>query len=377
MLWLLVSRTLLVGFKTETLRGLGALSGGHTEQGSVARTPDPRQIYTSDDLTSALQKLRRLAAGSAKVTLPLRQIAERAQHPLTSIHRHMRGETLPPRDVFERMLRALGVPQNRMAPWLAAWDRVADAKNSRLAPVAFVPRAPWHDEPGSRRSTVVGQSWTFTYALQHEHAARVCIATGDIQRLRAAEIWVNSENTNMEMPRITDRSVSAVIRYFGSRRDDAGNVVDDLIADELHTAVAGRRPLAPGSVVVTGPGMLAQTNRVRHIIHVAAVYGEPGGGYRQVSNVGHCVTSVLEAAEGLARDDPKLTTIVFPLLGTGEGRGEVLPTVNAMLGAVIDHLSAAPRRVRTVLFMAHTNEELGACRTVLGAHPGLRYIPGP
>ena len=60
----------------------------------------------------------------------------------------------------------------------------------------------------------------------------ICLTTGDIQNVKGVDIWVNSENTNMQMARFYDWAVSSVIRYLGARRDITGHVAsgeDDLI----------------------------------------------------------------------------------------------------------------------------------------------------
>jgi len=38
--------------------------------------------------------------------------------------------------------------------------------------------------------------------------------TGDIQNIKEIDVWVNSENTNMQMARHFERSISAIIRYL-------------------------------------------------------------------------------------------------------------------------------------------------------------------
>jgi hypothetical protein len=78
---------------------------------------------------------------------------------------------------------------------------------------------------------------------------RIGVVSGSIGRVRFADVWVNPENTDMEMPRIREFSISAIIRYGGARPDQAGRVTEDLIADELSAAVGqhGRWPLAPPS----------------------------------------------------------------------------------------------------------------------------------
>ena len=60
----------------------------------------------------------------------------------------------------------------------------------------------------------------------------------------------------MQMPRFFEGSISATIRYYGAKRDFAGRVVDDTIADELKHAMGGVTDVVPGTVVVTGAGEL-------------------------------------------------------------------------------------------------------------------------
>jgi hypothetical protein len=66
---------------------------------------------------------------------------------------------------------------------------------------------------------------------------------------------------------------------------------------------------------------------------------------------------------------------LFPLLGTGHGGGFVRPTVEAMAGAAVQYLSSeGESTIGTVLFLAYTDGELAACRTVLDEIPGLSAL---
>jgi O-acetyl-ADP-ribose deacetylase (regulator of RNase III) len=187
--------------------------------------------------------------------------------------------------------------------------------------------------------------------------------------VHSADVWVNSENTDMRMSRFEEYSISAIIRFEGATRDGAGRVVEDSIAEELTRTVAGRAPVAAGSVITTGSGKLAGRNGVRHIIHVAAVRGEPGEGYRQVADVGGCVTNALVEADRLAAVD-SVRSILLPLFGTGVAGGEIEPTVRAMVGAIADHFSHDREGgLRVVYLLASTEPEQEACRAVLAAGP--------
>ncbi|MET0492739.1 MAG: hypothetical protein ABW000_06355 [Actinoplanes sp.] len=142
------------------------------------------------------------------------------------------------------------------------------------------------------------------------------IVTGDIRQVRCANVWVNSENTEMEMARVHESSISAIIRYEGARHDARGRIAEDLIADKLAGKIAADRPVEPGSVVYTGAGELRRRNAVRHVLHAAAVHGEPGSGFRPMTEIGRCVTNALLATASLDFPDDEAVTVLFPLLGT-------------------------------------------------------------
>ena len=199
---------------------------------------------------------------------------------------------------------------------------------------------------------------------------RIAIIPGDIRYVRSADVWVNSENTDMQMARVTEFSTSAIIRYLGAVRDESGRLQDDVIADELASRAGSHRPVAPGTVIVTGAGALTASNNVRHIIHVAAVQGEPGAGFHPVRDIGWCVTNVLVQATRLAEEDTRVRSVLFPLLGTGMAGAEIGPTARVMLRAVLDHLAQRPDTpLRQIAFLGYSERE----RTVLDQV--LRELP--
>jgi transcriptional regulator with XRE-family HTH domain len=199
------------------------------------------------------------------------------------------------------------------------------------------------------------------------------IITGDIRQVRCADVWVNPENTEMQMARFNEFSVSSIIRYEGAARDDLGRVVDDRIADELARKVAGRWPVPPAAAIVTGSGELARWG-VGHVVHVAAVQGEPGAGFRQIQEVGRCVTSVMTEVDKI-RASPQPKTILFPLLGVGQGGGALEATVTAMTGAAVDYFTSGHEtRLITVYFLAYTDVELAVCEKVLAAKRRLATV---
>lgn len=207
----------------------------------------------------------------------------------------------------------------------------------------------------------------YCYDLNGTSKSRIGVVTGDLRNVDFIDIWVNSENVDMQMSRFHEKSISGLIRYESAEHDHAGRVIKDDVAEELARAVLGQTPVTAGTAVATSAGKLAETHRVRHIIHSAAVQGEPGIGYRQVRGLERCVRWALRLAEKLSEDqDPY--SIIFPLLGTGEGGGDPAETARTLIGAAVDYLLGAQEsRIRTVYFLAYTDRELAACQDALRA----------
>ena len=356
------------------------------------RPSDPGRISTLQDLTQEIAKLRRRAAKKGQLQLSVREIAAKVGKAPSTLDPYLRGQRLCPVDTYEQILRALGVANDQLRPWLDAWERVADTRLLRFQGLdlakqqtqlwrrrendagarATAPRTDVRRDRGGAQPLSYQTEFLYRLVPPAPNAtARVGIVTGDIRRVRCAEIWVNSENADMRMSRFDDYSVSAIIRFEGALRDEAGRVVADYIADELDRKMVGKRPVPAGTAIVTGAGKLTESNGVRHIIHVAAVLGEPGEGYRQIRDVSRCVTSALAEAERLGSLETPIQSILFPILGTGVGGAQVEPTVVALLGAAVDHLTTAESRIRTVYFSAYTDVELAVCKAVFDANPRL------
>ncbi|WP_406104749.1 hypothetical protein [Micromonospora globbae] len=199
---------------------------------------------------------------------------------------------------------------------------------------------------------------------------RITLASGDLSNVRSVDVWCNSENTGFEMSRYGERTVSGFIRYHGARRD-LGQVVDDLVHDELRARTVGRIPAAAGTTVTTGAGALTESHGVRRIVHVAAVEGSAATGFRQVADIGRCVCNALEAAERI--DGEVVRSVLLPLFGTGVGHAEVENTAQTIVDAAIDYLTCRPdSRLEEVVILAGTDEQRAACRAVLDRRTDLR-----
>lgn len=204
------------------------------------------------------------------------------------------------------------------------------------------------------------------------------LVTGDIQNVtKGIDVWVNSENTNMQMARPFENSISGIIRYLGAEKDpDNGLIKKDTIANELKEKMNNRSSVDPASVVVTSAGAMEKSHRVKHIFHAAANYGQVGQGYIPIDYVARCVTNALRTNPESALPN---NSILFPLMATRSEKGAVLEDrVRPLLNAAIDYLIHTTRdNFRKVYFLAYTDKELSVCRSILQADKRLTMVVPP
>jgi O-acetyl-ADP-ribose deacetylase (regulator of RNase III) len=161
-----------------------------------------------------------------------------------------------------------------------------------------------------------------------------------------------------------------VIRYFGAKRDRAGQVIDDTVANELAAAMGTAQSVPPGTIIVTSAGELTKTNGVKRIFHAAAVYGQLGVGYTTVRDVETCVSEALRTADDPEYEPEKLRSIVFPILGAGSGGADLNTTIHRLIGTAINYFEQKPNcSIATAYFLAFTDRERDACLTELSRAP--------
>lgn len=187
----------------------------------------------------------------------------------------------------------------------------------------------------------------------------VGVITGALNNVEGVDVWVNSENTEMEMARAMESRVSGVIRYWGGQHHADGRISRDLIQTYLKRKLGSRKTVTPGTVLDTPPGEL-HSNGVRTLLHVATVAGVPGRGYHVVGNLGQCVLNCLERVTELNRGNARdpLRSILFPIFGTGEGGQSVEEVFPKYLDICIKYLKTAKDdALNKIFFLAFTERE--------------------
>ena len=225
-------------------------------------------------------------------------------------------------------------------------------------------------ERGPQRLTRVER---FEFPLVRRPECLLGLVTGDRESIKVGDVWVNSENTDMQMDRYYGTSTSATIRYLGARKHPiTGKVEEDVVGNELARTLGDENQVTPAAVVPAGSGQL-EANGVKWIFHVAAVVGEPREGYRAIERIERCVTSVFRrAAQPDFADDPP-TSILFPIFGTGPGGGDLEDHARRCIDAAVEALEEGiAGSIRSAYFYVWSDVALASCLAVIDRHDGLQ-----
>lgn len=211
---------------------------------------------------------------------------------------------------------------------------------------------------------------TFSFPLVKDPSKQVAFVTGDREDIMVGDVWVISENTNMQMDSFYGKSTSATIRYLGAKKNETG-IVEDTIADELRRKMGSTLVVNPASVIPTIPGELAR-NQVKWLFHVAAVTGEPREGYQPVSRIDQCVKNALRRASDKEFERDDLRSILFPVFGTGPGGGDFQEHTEICVKAAVEFLEESKTLIQTVYFYVWSDVELATALAVARAQEGLK-----
>lgn len=169
----------------------------------------------------------------------------------------------------------------------------------------------------------------------------VVVHTEPVELLTAVDILVVPQNVYLEMPQHFKASVAAAVAQASARRGSSGEIVADVVGDQLREWM--RRyarpglPVAPATMVATSPGEMAQ-NHIRRLYHIAIAEPRPDSNDYHIAptTVAQAVRKVLATARAERSEfDPPLRSVAFPLLGSG--RGGLNPAVSfAWLWAALE-----------------------------------------
>jgi hypothetical protein len=154
---------------------------------------------------------------------------------------------------------------------------------------------------------------------------RIVIRTEPVELLSDVDIVVVPTNSYLELPQYFKSSISATVRRMAAVKNADGQVVVDVVADDLTNWISkyGRPglPVAAGTVAPTASGEMTR-QRIRRLYHVAVVTPRPSTNDYIVepAAIAEGVRNVFAiAAAERALFSPPLRSVAFPLLGAGRG----------------------------------------------------------
>lgn len=236
--------------------------------------------------------------------------------------------------------------------------------------------------------------------IRGKRSTALHIATGDIAKLRNIDVLVNSENDYMQMARFFEsHTISSILRRLGARVQ-AGHY-QDTIQEELDWRLRERgRPVQAAEVFPTSAGgpdsELSRVNKARVVLHVAAVQAVDAESrvipYKQPHQIEACVRGALttmaslsdesgvfsqpgtrqraEQERAAAAGNGKLTSILFPLFGTGQGGADTKDVIGPMLDGMISYLSERENQsfaetLRDIYVSVYTQQDANIVMTAL------------
>lgn len=247
------------------------------------------------------------------------------------------------------------------------------------------------------------------YQLRNtQHDTRIYLATGSMHEFKGIDVLVNSENDHLQMSRIHENyTVSSRLRLAGSwTKTGSTRILEDTVQWELDTqadALEEGRPVDLCTIFPTNAGhpksVLRQRNKVRYIFHAVTV--SVFAKHRKQTmipietdeGIKECVWNCLDQVEKVnlnsgiisapslimsdgrqpyqeevaaAQDYQPITSIAFPIFGSGHGGRKVRDVIVPMLEAVRNFLSDNPKTSLTNIYIcAYSEDDIAPVRDAM------------
>ena len=218
---------------------------------------------------------------------------------------------------------------------------------------------------------------TFEFALAKNPEKRLALITGDREDIKVGDVWVNSENTNMQMDRYYGRSTSAMVRYLGAtleRRRTRWSRTRS--ARNWRRSSVRRSAWCPPRSSSPAPGALRETNGVKRIFHVASVQGEPRVGYTPDHQARALREERLQQGRRAGVPKPRRwRRFCFPSSGPAPAAAASEEHAERCFTAAIEALESQPAHpIKAVYFYVWSDADLETCLTLARHHAGLTSV---
>lgn len=220
------------------------------------------------------------------------------------------------------------------------------------------------------------------FELRSDPTKRIGYYCGDIGLVKDIDIWVNSENTNMQMDRLFGDSMSARIRTLGARFE-RDSLIEDTIQVALLQSLGIGSEIDPGNVLETTPGALEQSHKVQRLLHVSSVKAqEARDGQRRITTdivtVRKCVHSALSHCRRMQSawlPRRSISSIVLPIIGAGQAGLRPEEVIDSMVPMIVEHMRSAENcPLKRVYLLAYSPAEIEICDRILSRHDRLKRV---
>ena len=205
-----------------------------------------------------------------------------------------------------------------------------------------------------------------SYYLNSNPKKKICLITGSIEYVKNIDVVVSSENTDFQLARFFDTSISGTLRYLDAEKDPGGTVIQcDSLNESLQRIIKELGiylPVQPATVIAN------QTNRllnqgIKFVFHVATVRGSLGHGYRiAIDRIDACIANTYRKFSELSQEH-ELHSIVLPLIGAGSAKEDPVKSARNQMKAVIREMDISKTCEITYL-LAWKDTHLKAYRIV-------------
>jgi hypothetical protein len=189
------------------------------------------------------------------------------------------------------------------------------------------------------------------YRLPEDLGRQVIIRTGDVRHVSNIDVVVSSENTDFQVARYYDPSMSGTLRYLDAERGMDGRVVRDALDERLKALIKQyniQLPVMSGTVLpMSTTGLVARG--IKYVFLAATVRGDgPGAGYSAVvqSEIENCIRECFRRFDELARVE-QLESILFPVFGAGTAKQDPAQVVGWLLPVIVEAMKGTLSCKRT------------------------------
>jgi O-acetyl-ADP-ribose deacetylase (regulator of RNase III) len=206
------------------------------------------------------------------------------------------------------------------------------------------------------------------FQLPDDESRHIVLVQGEISEILNSnfvvtpDVIINSENEYMVLGRLFDKNFSGALRYLDAEKDAAHKVIDDTLEKRLNEKLAAEGvspPVDLGAVFETETAGLSQFG-VKYVFHVATVRPSRQRGFKaDLSEIPFVIQRCFVKYLKLLREGKDITSMLFPLIGTGDGGASSEDSAREMVPSIVSQMNSH-KGIRETYIVAFRQGDLEA-----------------